>query len=156
MIRSTSQSDKGRFAPIVFDYDFQSGEMAVREALEHVLEKLAPLDLTVEETGTVELVMAEVLNNIVEHAYADKPDGGIINMRCSKKPDGLTVFIKDTGKMMPDGKLPTGTLASLEVDLDDLPEGGFGWFLIQNLAKDVTYERVGNQNVLKMRIVVGI
>ena len=156
MIRSTSQSDKGSVAPIVFDYDFQSGEMAVREALEHVLEKLAPLDLTVEETGTVELVMAEVLNNIVEHAYADKPDGGTINMRCSKKPDGLTVFIKDTGKMMPDGKLPTGTLASLEVDLDDLPEGGFGWFLIQNLAKDVTYERVGNQNVLKMRIVVGI
>ena len=141
---------------MVFDYDFQSSEMAVRDALEHVLATLAPLNLDVEETGTVELVMAEVLNNIVEHAYADRPEGGPVHVRCSKTQDGLTVFIKDAGKMMPDGKLPTGTLASLEVELDDLPEGGFGWFLIQNLAKDVTYERVGNQNVLKMRIVVGL
>lgn len=43
--------------------------MAVRKALKELLDGLAPLDLDIEEMGTVELVMAEALNNIVEHAY---------------------------------------------------------------------------------------
>jgi len=55
---------------------------------------------------------------------------------------------------MPDGKLPLGDLAPLDAELDDLPEGGFGWFLIQHLARDVTYTRVDNENHLKMRLAV--
>lgn len=140
----------------VFDYDFQSSEMAVRDALVQLLQALGPLALDVEEKGTIELVLAEVLNNIVEHAYQDKTDGGPIQITCRTQSDGLMVRITDKGKIMPEGKLPTGTLAAIEVDLDDMPEGGFGWFLIQNLAKDVTYERVRDKNVLHMRLAVGI
>jgi serine/threonine-protein kinase RsbW len=43
--------------------------MAVRKALKELLDGLASLDLDIEEMGTVELVMAEAPNNIVEHAY---------------------------------------------------------------------------------------
>ena len=152
--------DQHRFeadaGPTVFRHSFQSGELAVRKALAQVLDSLRPLKLAVEETGTVELVMAEVLNNIVEHAYSDRSEGGRVEIQYVAKPDGLNVCISDNGNMMPDGKLPTGTLASLEVDMPDLPEGGFGWFLIQHLAKDVTYQRVGKRNVLQMRIAVGM
>jgi serine/threonine-protein kinase RsbW len=138
-----------------FEFKVQSGALAVREALGRFLKELEPLNLDVEEIGTVELVLAEILNNIVEHAYPDSGPSGPIAIHCVHKADGLRVLIRDVGKSMPDGKMPLGELSSHEVEFDDLPEGGFGWFLIQHLAKDVTYKRVGNENRLKMRLAVG-
>ena len=57
---------------------------------------------------------------------------------------------------MPDGQTPVGAAADLDVDFCDMPEGGFGWFLIKDLAKDVNYHREGVQNHLHLRIAVGI
>ncbi|MEP0963270.1 MAG: ATP-binding protein [Roseobacter sp.] len=143
--------------PLVpFEVNVESDELAVRDALGHFLEALKPLQLNTEETSTVELVLAEVLNNIVEHAYPASAPSGPIALSCVHKPDGLYVEIKDQGRTMPDGKMPIGQLSSLDVDMEDLPEGGFGWFLIKNLAKDVTYERVGKENRLQLRLLVGV
>ncbi|WP_300032654.1 ATP-binding protein [uncultured Roseobacter sp.] len=139
-----------------FELSITSGELAVREALGRFIAALSPISLEVEETGTVELVMAEVLNNIVEHAYPDATKPGPIDIRCAHKADGLHVSITDAGLAMPDGKLPLGEPVSVDVALDDLPEGGFGWFLIQDLAKDVHYARNSHQNRLTMRLPVGM
>lgn len=129
---------------------------AVRSALAQILGALDPLDLDIEETGTVELVLAEALNNIVEHAYPSVDDSGMIWIRCTHRRDGLHLRINDEGVMMPDGQLPIGMAQNLDVDLLDLPEGGFGWFLIRDLAKDVRYQRVGQKNQLELRIAVAL
>jgi serine/threonine-protein kinase RsbW len=139
-----------------FDVSVQSSDKAVREALSKLLGALGPLALDIEEAGTVELVVAEALNNIVEHAYPNIEAPGPIDIHCEHKKDGLHLQIKDTGHSMPDGKMPIGQPASLDVDLMDLPEGGFGWFLIQDLAKDVSYARVGSENLLHLRLAVGL
>ncbi len=128
--------------------------MAVRDVLGMVFERLAPLDLDVEERGTIELVLAEALNNIVEHAYPDPDARGTIDLTVTAQADGLHFRIEDDGKPMPDGHLPLGEAADLEVDSMDLPEGGFGWFLIRGLAKDVHYSRASGRNVLTLRLVI--
>lgn len=138
-----------------FEIHFESGELAVRQALQQFIASLSPLHLGVEEKGMVELVMAEVLNNIVEHAYPDPAQVGPICIVCVHQSNGLLVEICDSGHAMPKERLPIGRLASVDVDLQDMPEGGFGWFLIQHLAKDVSYQRVGNENYLNMRLAVG-
>ena len=132
----------------------QSGQFAVREVLSQFFDCLKPLDLDVEESGTIEMVLAEALNNIVEHAYPPSCPPGPIVVECAQRQDGLVLKIKDEGKAMPDGKMPLGMLSSLDVELDDLPEGGFGWFLISHLAKDVKYQRVGLENHLDIRLAV--
>jgi len=142
-----------KFRP--FEVSLESDELAVRGALAAVLRRLAPLDLSAEEESTIELVLAEALNNIVEHAYPDDVSDGLIEINCTYECGGLNVHIIDSGKSLPDETLPLGHLASLDVDLNDLPEGGFGWFLIRNLAKAVTYDRVNDQNILKLRLSVG-
>lgn len=131
-------------------------ERAVRDALQQVLAKLHPLDLDVDEAGTVELVLAEVLNNVVEHAYPDPDKVGQISVGCTHHFDGLHLQVTDRGKEMPNRVPPPRHAVSLDVDLDDLPEGGFGWFLIQDLAKDVLYKRVGAENRLSMRLPVAV
>ncbi len=133
-----------------------SGETAVRTALKELFEALSPLNLGPEECGSVELVMAEALNNIVEHAYPEGSPAGPIRIRAAQKNDGLHFTVVDEGLGMPDGKLPLGVANEVDVDFFDLPEGGFGWFLIKDLAHDVEYKRLGWENHLRLRMAVGI
>jgi len=139
-----------------FRISVQSSELAVRDALRQLLEGLKPLSLDVEEAGTVELVMAEALNNIVEHAYPGDDPTGSIEITCEHAKDGLHLTVVDTGQGMPDGQTPVGAAVDLDVDLCDMPEGGFGWFLIKDLAKDVVYRRDALENHLSLRLAVAL
>jgi serine/threonine-protein kinase RsbW len=139
-----------------FQVSVQSSELAVREALKQLLDGLVPLHLDIEEAGTVELVMAEALNNIVEHAYPQGDDSGPITIVCNHRRDGLHMTITDRGHGMPDGRTPLGAPVDIDVMPCDIPEGGFGWFLIKDLAKDVQYQRVELENRLSLRLAVAL
>ncbi|MEL6464094.1 MAG: ATP-binding protein [Pseudomonadota bacterium] len=139
-----------------FHVSVTNGQMAVRDALKQLLDGLKPLALDVEEAGTVELVMAEALNNIVEHAYSKGDTVGQIRITCEHGRDGLRMTVMDTGRAMPEGQTPVGKAADIDVDLCDMPEGGFGWFLIKDLAKDVTYQRHNTENQLNLRLAVAV
>ena len=131
-----------------------SDTFEVRNSLQALVEDMTTRQFLPEECGTVELVLAEVLNNIAEHAYEERGDGQI-ELDMAYVPGGVTFDLRDFGKPMPDGKTPLGEQANLDVAVDDLPEGGFGWFLIGELAKDMTYERSGDTNRLRFRMSVG-
>lgn len=139
-----------------FHISVVSGQMAVRTALGQLLDGLKPLSLDVEEAGTVELVMAEALNNIVEHAYPEDQGAGPIDITCAHASDGLHLTVVDSGRAMPDGQTPVGGAVDIDVDFCDMPEGGFGWFLIKDLAKDVTYRRQDTENLLQLRLAVAL
>ena len=127
---------------------------AVRAALEVVIRQLTELGLEVEELGTVELVLAEVMNNVIEHAYRGRDDGEL-QLWWTLGRGGLHVRLADTGAAMPDGRLPVVDVPSAEAHAATVPEGGFGWFLIGGLARNVVYRREGGTNVLTFRVVVG-
>ena len=131
-----------------------SDQYEVRTSIKTVMDDLAHRAFLPEERGTVELVLAEVLNNIAEHAYEERPDGAI-QLTLSYIPGGITVALVDFGKPMPNGQTPLGMPANLDVEIDNLPEGGFGWFLIGELAKDLLYERRGAGNYLSFRMSLG-
>ena len=103
------------------------------------------LSLSEDSRGTVEIVLAEVLNNVVEHAYASYP--GQIDVQITSGQGFLFVRMVDTGLPMPGGDLPGGVLGKTTL-LQDLPEGGFGWYLIRSLSQDLVYLRDGQTNVL--------
>lgn len=129
--------------------------MSVRHGLQSLF-ALAPLICLSEDCrGTAEIVMAEALNNIVEHAYADSQDGaGEIEISVGLDSDGLECCIADRGRAMPNLQLPAGA-PHLLTDDSDLPEGGFGWFLIRSLVQDLQYSRQDNQNQLRFRVADG-
>lgn len=91
------------------------------------------------------IVLAEVLNNVVEHAYAQKQ--GDIMLQIEPNPAGLLCQVSDSGAPMPGLTLPQGQFQPLE-RIDELPEGGFGWFLIRSLTEDLRYRREGSVNQL--------
>jgi serine/threonine-protein kinase RsbW len=140
---------KGRFS--------QRSEAAVEhltidgnaEAVANGLQRLFSLpvlaNLNDDSRGSVEIVLAEVLNNISEHAYSKH--SGAINLWITPHDTFLFVRVVDTGLPMPGGEAPAGALSKV-VEIQDLPEGGFGWFLIRSLTQELTYQRDGNHNTL--------
>ncbi len=101
--------------------------------------------------GTTELVLAEALNNVVEHAYAQF--SGEIEVELLRASDQLHFHIMDKGLPMPGAEPPAGHLPEVGA-MEDLPEGGFGWFLIRSLSRDLVYRREGDLNLLSFGVSV--
>lgn len=139
-----------------FAVSVHSDSLAVREALRRLLVGLAPLNLDPEELSSFELVLAEILNNIVEHAYPEGADAGTIDIVCSQATNGLHIVIRDRGRPMKGDRLPEIAPRDLDVAHQELPEGGFGWLMIGALTRDMTYRRVGDENHLSFRIAIGL
>lgn len=97
------------------------------------------------------IVLGEVLNNIVEHAYLESGEG-MIDLRAEITSPGVIIELCDKGLEMPGANLPEGALPELGVEVGDLPEGGFGWFMIRSLTRDLEYVRIGDTNRLRFRI----
>lgn len=126
----------------------------VRRAIHEAMDALESCELTAEEMSSVEIVLAEALNNIVEHAYpADQP--GDIHMTLRLRGSGLLVEIRDSGRPMPQGRAPIGNHPMTETDGDPMPEGGYGWFLIRELVRDLIYDRADGENFLIFRLAIG-
>ncbi|MFN3844409.1 MAG: ATP-binding protein [Paracoccaceae bacterium] len=128
-----------------------SDPLAVREALRALFDRLTMGHMHDDARDTAQIVLAEALNNVVEHAYAKFP--GEIDVTIDLSPHGLTCRIMDVGLPMPGAVLPDGILEPTSTS-DDLPEGGFGWHLIRTLSEDLQYRREGELNLLTFRISV--
>ena len=131
------------------DISFLATPDQARRAVMHVVASLADTEMAPSQPGDVELALAEVVNNIVEHGYAGRPSGAI-RITCEPCGDYLLVSVRDQGRCIPGG-LPTGCPPDVEVPVKDLPEGGFGWMLIRTLANSLSYSREGDQNRLDMQ-----
>lgn len=138
----------------VFRITFKATYRWVRRAIHEAMDALEGHHLSAEELGSVEIVLAEALNNVVEHAYPqDEP--GEVELSLRFRGSGLMVEISDRGRPMPKGRVPLGNHPMAEFDHDPMPEGGYGWYLIRELVRDLIYDRRDGQNFLIFRIVTG-
>lgn len=131
---------------------FLASPFAIRDNLALLIAAAPLCQLSPDARGTAELVLAEVLNNIAEHAYAAGP--GPVAVTLTRDCTGIRCLVVDQGHAMPGGTLPEGALPQPGTTLGDLPEGGFGWHLIQSLTRDLDYVRTGGCNRLSFLLPV--
>ena len=127
----------------------QSEPIAVRQALKGLFGDRLLHILQGDQRDTAELILAEVLNNVVEHAYAGGT--GEIEVSVSLRDGSLVFTIVDGGAEMPGRTLPDGVLGDPS-RAASLPEGGFGWHMVRTLARDVGYRRTKDRNVLSFSL----
>jgi serine/threonine-protein kinase RsbW len=146
---------------------FRSSDRETRAALADLCGQLALRGLDEDDLGTLELILAEALNNVTEHAYG--PEGGPVEVSLillgrgggdtdvgSSGPNGrILCEVRDYGRPMPPGG-PPGPGLPLIAPPDHLPEGGFGWHIIRCLVSQLSYERLGNSNRLRMAVGVSL
>lgn len=103
-----------------------------------------------DQLGDIQIVLAEVLNNIAEHAFSGaQPE--VARLTLSTTGPWLDAVAEDAGRPLPNLTPPDPDLPATDVACDDLPEGGFGWFLVQQLSDKVSYERIDEMNRLCLR-----
>jgi serine/threonine-protein kinase RsbW len=117
-----------------FSHGFAATDQDTRAALATIMARLRQIGVTDEQAGGVEIALAEVVNNILEHAYSGVEPGRIL-LRAISAQGLLQLLLVDWGAPLPD---------------EELPEGGFGWFLIRTLARDVRYRRANGRNHLRL------
>lgn len=137
----------GPLAQLTFVASFEQ----VRAAISQATRELSALNLPREELHSVQLVLAEALNNVVEHAYAPG-ERGEITLILRQRRAGLIIEVRDRGRAMPGGRPPAGDNPSDGVEPMNVPEGGFGWFLIREIARDLIYDRRDGENFLIFRM----
>ena len=138
-----------------FQYQFTMSALAnndeVRVLLRRLREQLAEYGVSEPTCASAEIVLAEALNNITEHAYANQP-GGEVEV-CSQVGSGMIRFtLSDQGGALPGTRMPRGKNPETKVPFHELPEGGFGWMLIRNLTSSVTYDRDETGNRLTLTL----
>lgn len=128
---------------------------AVRATLTAIRERFRN-DVSADSLARLELVLAEVMNNITEHApvaCAERRAEGrptlihlcIVSHRC-----GLACALTDDGVSLPSDCLLPRDLPQFAQP--ELPEGGFGWYLIQDLTQELCYYREDQRNFLAFRV----
>ncbi|MEL7150590.1 MAG: ATP-binding protein [Pseudomonadota bacterium] len=123
----------------------------VRRRIHEIEDELVAGGVPSEDIGSISIVLAEVLNNVVEHAFATS-DGEDIRLILRVRSKSLLFEIRDKGKPMPKGRAPVGNHPMCEFNqFDALPEGGYGWFLIRELVQDLVYDRQDDENILFFR-----
>lgn len=138
-------------AEALLDHGFPGTPDGVRDALAALRARLEQAAVDPDAAFTAELLVAEALNNVVEHALAGL-DRAVFGLAVSYRCHSLRVEIRDRGKPMPDGHLPAGRLPDITEDTSALPEGGFGWYMIRAVVEDLAYARVAGENRLSFRI----
>lgn len=141
-------SDGGSDDPRYFAQRFTACDRATREVLAALDARLKMLEIDQDDRESVELLLAEALNNIGEHAYAGQ--GGPIELIVEIERAGLTCELCDQGASLPGGAMPSNGLPQIDPP-DNLPEGGFGWHIIRCLASDLRYRREKGWNRLRFR-----
>ncbi|MEX3017662.1 ATP-binding protein [Gymnodinialimonas hymeniacidonis] len=120
----------------------------VRRALDDVRDKLNEMPEFQAIGDTTQIILAEVLNNVVEHAYRFQP-GHPIEVTLSFAEEALNCRVVDQGVAMPKGKPPNGGMPEIDPNSpDDLPEGGFGWAMIHMMTDGLSYTRKDGCNEL--------
>lgn len=133
---------------LLLQLSFLSRPDDVSRMVRRAEEWLLSFDVGKEFSGDVALVLAEALNNVVEHAYQYREDG-LIDVELRLRSPELKISIQDKGQKFP-GLPAKKVMDGPEQNFEDLPEGGFGWFLIQTLTSAIEYEHVAGENHLEL------
>ena len=101
-----------------------------------------------EKIGQIELVLEEILVNIINYAYPQKP--GTIEIRYQLfQASQLKLEIIDNGIPFDPLSIPE---ADTEAPLEERPIGGLGIFLVRNIAESVDYQSQQGKNILTVCI----
>lgn len=102
------------------------------------------------DAGLCELAVVEAINNAIEHAYGGGPDGRI-DVRVSVDAARVDAEIVDAGAPIdPAAAAAPGSLPSGPVPREALAEGGRGLAIIRGIVDELTFERDGDRNRVRM------
>lgn len=126
----------------------QSVYEKVSEACYGLRDFCLSVDIEKKVCSELELCLTEALNNVIKHAYKENP-AGKIDLEYSYDKNEIAIKIEDDGSIRTNFAEPV--LVYDPADINSLPEGGMGLFIIKNLMDFTAYEREEGRNRFIMK-----
>jgi serine/threonine-protein kinase RsbW len=121
---------------------------AAKAFIAYICERVARRRALPEDLGhRVISAFVEAFNNAVIHGYEGHA-GGLVEVELEVSAKKLSLKVIDEGRGFKPDAVP-------EPDLDALPEGGMGLFIMKSFMDSVDYRRVQGKNVLTMEKALG-
>lgn len=97
----------------------------------------------------LEIAVVEALNNAIIHAYADQSNQRL-DLEISCRPDTITITLSDQGACFDYFSKPPCPVPD-NAPIEELPESGFGLYLIHQVMDQVVYSSQTGINTLTMK-----
>ncbi|MDD4771829.1 MAG: ATP-binding protein [Bacteroidales bacterium] len=94
----------------------------------------------------INLVLEEALSNVIFYAY-EEGSSQEIHINVEYVAPRLVITIKDTGKPFDPTQKED---PNLNLPVEERPIGGLGIFLMRKIMDEISYERLGKENILRM------
>lgn len=96
---------------------------------------------------SINLALEEAIANVILYAYPTGESTNRITLSAAYADGILTFELTDKGVAFDPTKAPE---ADVSLAIEERPIGGLGIFLVRKIMDEVTYQRIGNENQLKM------
>lgn len=98
----------------------------------------------------VQLCVVEGINNVIEHSYVNQ-EGHPIAVIVTLQTDRIMLDIVDTGRGMDDPlREAFNATTPKSPPIEDLPEGGWGLYIIKSKMDEVTYRTNNFTHILRL------
>ena len=118
---------------------------------EFVIEKAENAGFSGEKLFGIELAVEEIVVNVFSYAYPKGREGNV-QIGCLFCDNVFRVQVTDDG--FPFNPLLRAA-PNIDKDISERTIGGLGIFLAREVADDISYERVNDQNVLVLSFILG-
>lgn len=105
------------------------------------------LDLSSETTMNINLALEEAVANIIMYAYPEGEQHEIL-LKVTSNPQQLIFLLTDKGQVFDPTQVPD---AEINLPIEERAIGGLGIFLIRSIMNEVSYQRLGDENLLIMK-----
>ncbi|GBD90455.1 serine-protein kinase RsbW [bacterium BMS3Abin04] len=102
-------------------------------------------------SNEIELSVAEAVNNIIRHAYKGNTSE-LIEVEVKKNNNYVEIVFTDSG--IPRENLEKPKLNFDPNDIENLPEGGFGLYLIDTIMDENDYYSQSGKNILRLKKII--
>lgn len=131
-----------------FSYTIKSEYKLVTELVNKFRGDIVEKNIPERICNELELCLVEALNNVVRHAYKENP-GNNISMGVQVTENEIEIKIIDYGLPR-----PADTKSRLDFDpkdIQNLPEGGMGLYIIDQLMDSAVYTSNDGQNIFTLK-----
>lgn len=130
--------------------EFQADLSALVQMMSYVRQEALKHGISEKAIYKMELACEEAVVNIISYAYPDKK--GPLFIDCKKKGHRYEISLRDLG--VPFNPIDVEVNPQFDKPLHERHVGGLGIYLLRKTIDEASYQRIGNENVLRLAFLI--
>jgi serine/threonine-protein kinase RsbW len=126
--------------------EFLADLSTLEEMMHYLRSEAARIEVDEKTVHKMELACEEAIVNIISYAYPDQK--GPLIITCSLKGHRFEIVLRDRG--IPFNPIDVEVNPQIDKPVLERSIGGLGIYLIRKTIDEAYYQRVGNENILRL------